>query len=463
MTSDPNSTRSIAKQFAEENRTDHFDGFDGYMTRKLFQIPVDDWRAMETKQRNKYREKAYHQLSGKLGKTKFISRPTLRRWFGLDGELVFPKRIQILDFSLLLGYTEEEMQDCLRKGIYEPGVQINDYQEVIYLYCAANGFSLGKCQDMIRLFEQAVNQGAALEQKSHTDLLWKMYQINKIKTPARFLSWMVENSVMFKGYSMMSLKVFREYREKIIHYVQKDMRQQLKECLEETDFAEWSAEHGYSEPDYDAGVVQYIKNKRRRKNPGLSEDELDMIQQLHLQAYSKMEKNAVMLCELYAAVLMTDDQRDKGRRISFTRKAESLGRELHFMTDDYVSKLLTVAQQKEKLFRISVQQAKSGDAKLLTMKKSQKQRCRLVQRSDILPMVQYVAARHYMEMQKTEEEYSSVDARQLFVNMAAEVLKRCDMAPLDKHYRLDHILLSCFETGEVSYMSELLEIVMELI
>ena len=31
MTSDPNSTRSIAKQFAEENSADHFDGFDGYM------------------------------------------------------------------------------------------------------------------------------------------------------------------------------------------------------------------------------------------------------------------------------------------------------------------------------------------------------------------------------------------------------------------------------------------------
>lgn len=463
MTLDPNSTRSIAKQFAEENRTDHFDGFDGYMTRKLFQISVDDWRAMETKQRNKYREKAYHQLSSKLGKTKFISRPTLRRWFGLDGELVFPKRIQILDFSLLLGYTEEEMQDCLRKGIYEPGVQINDYQEVIYLYCAANGFSLGKCQDMIRLFEQAVNQGAALEQKSHTDLLWKMYQINKIKTPARFLSWWVENSVMFKGYSMMSLKVFREYREKIIHYVQKDMRQQLKECLEETDFAEWSAEHGYSEPDYDAGVVQYIKNSVAGRIP-----DYPRMNWIDTTASScsvfQDGKDAVMLRELYAAVLMTDDQRDKGRRISFTRKAESLGRELHFMTDDYVSKLLTVAQQKEKLFRISVQQAKSGDAKLLTMKKSQKQRCRLVQRSDILPMVQYVAARHYMEMQKTEEEYPSADARQLFVNMAAEVLKRCDMAPAGPNITvLDHILLSCFETGEVSYMSELLEIVMELI
>lgn len=38
MTSDPNSTRRIAKQFAEENRTDHFDGFDGYMTRKLFRF-----------------------------------------------------------------------------------------------------------------------------------------------------------------------------------------------------------------------------------------------------------------------------------------------------------------------------------------------------------------------------------------------------------------------------------------
>lgn len=78
MTSDLNSTRRIAEQFAEVNSADHFDGFDGYMTRKLFQISVDDWRAMETKQRNKYREKAYHQLSSKLGKTKFISRPTLR-------------------------------------------------------------------------------------------------------------------------------------------------------------------------------------------------------------------------------------------------------------------------------------------------------------------------------------------------------------------------------------------------
>ena len=57
MTLDPNSTRSIAKQFAEENRTDHFDGFDGYMTRKLFQISVDDWRAMETKQINTERRR----------------------------------------------------------------------------------------------------------------------------------------------------------------------------------------------------------------------------------------------------------------------------------------------------------------------------------------------------------------------------------------------------------------------
>lgn len=102
MTSDPNSTRRIAKQFAEENRTDHFDGFDGYMTRKLFQISVDDWRAMETKQRNKCRENAYHQLSSKLGKTKFISRPTLRRWFGLDGELFFQREYRFWIFRCFL-------------------------------------------------------------------------------------------------------------------------------------------------------------------------------------------------------------------------------------------------------------------------------------------------------------------------------------------------------------------------
>ena len=62
-------------------------------------------------------------------------------------------------------------------------------------------------------------------------------------------------------------------------------------------------------------------------------------------------------------MLVTDQYREKGRRISFACKPETLVHELHFMTDDYVSKLLTVAQQKEKMFQASLMEAKTGDIK----------------------------------------------------------------------------------------------------
>lgn len=461
MTSYPSSTRRIAKQLLLANETDTFDGFDLYMVQKLIQVSRGQWMSARGQQREEWREEAFRILCKKPGVLKIVSRSTLRSWFGLKGKTVYPKRESALKLALLMGYDEDELQELLQLGIYEPGIQINDYQEVIYLYCAANGLSLEKCEDMILLFEKEADQNEALQQKSHTDLLWKMYQIHKYEKPAKFLSWMLKHVVFFKGYSMKTLKVFREYRDKIVYYVQKDMKSQLQESLQETDFYEWSVRQGYQTPDYDAGVVKYLKNKKRQKNPGVSEEQLEWIRQLHRQAYSKMEKNSIMLRELYAAVLVTDQKREKGRRISFTCKAETLARELHFMTDDYVSKLLTVAQQKEKLFQASVLEAKTGDSRWGMLKKSQKQRCRLVQREDILPMVQYVAARTYIDKQEMADP-SEESARDLFCRMASEVLEKCDMAPLNEKYRLDYILLACFETQEVSYMSEILEIMMEI-
>ena len=67
-----------------------------------------------------------------------------------------------------------------------------------------------------------------------------------------------------------------------------------------------------------------------------------------------------------------------------------------------------------------------------------------------------------MDLQETDREGGTATAREMFETMASEVLKRCDMAPLNAGYRLDYILLTCFESPEVSYMSEILEIMMEL-
>lgn len=462
MTTYQTSTRKIAEKLAIMNQSDIFDGFDMYISQKLLHLDREQWLSASREGRDAWREAAFHLLCKQPGVLKMASRPTVRRWFGLGENAVFPKREHALKMALLLECDETGLQELLQCGIYEPGVQINDYREIIYLYCAANGFSLEKCEDMILLFEMEADQNEELQQKSHTDLLWKMYQINKKEPPARFLSWMIKHAVFFKGYSMKTLKVFREYRDKIVEYVQRDMQDQLRECLEETDFAEWSAKQGYSKPDYDMGVVQYLKNKKRQNAPGVSEEQMETIRLLHQQAYSKMEKNAVMLRELYAAVLVTEERRERGRRISFIQKAETLAPELHFMTDDYVSKLLTVAQQKEKLFQASLMEARTGDKKWSRIRKNQKQRCRLVQREDILPMVQYVAARRYIDLQESNKEDGTATAKEMFENMASEVLKRCDMAPLNADYRLDYILLACFESPEVSYMSEILEIMMEL-
>ena len=285
---------------------------------------------------------------------------------------------------------------------------------------------------MLQIFEQEASEDTELKQKSHTSQLWNMYRVQKDKEPADFLEWMLEHASMFKGYGKMGLKVFHEYREKIVYYANKEVHERLVRALEQTDFKEWSAEHGYKTPDYDRGVVQYLKNKKRRKDPGIDQNSLRSIQRDHLLYYSKMEKNLVMLRELYAAILIPQEERDSGRSIVFQKQLKNMPSEFHFMTDDYVSKLLTVSKQKECLFRLSSEYAKTRDKKWSIKIKSQKQRCR------------------------QDREYDQQEAKEMFEQMAEEALQKCDMAPLNPRYRLDFVLLSCFGDTEMSYLSEIL-------
>ena len=101
--------------------------------------------------------------------------------------------------------------------------------------------------------------------------------------------------------------------------------------------------------------------------------------------------------------------------------------------------------------------AKTRDKKWSIKIKSQKQRCRQVQRSDILPMIQWVAVHRYLEEnEKQDREYDQQEAKEMFEQMAEEALQKCDMAPLNPRYRLDFVLLSCFGDTEMSYLSEIL-------
>lgn len=186
--SSQSSTRKIAEKIAVINDRSVFLGFDVYMTLELLCKTPQQWMDADVEQQAAWRVETYKKLNMVLGKKKIVSRPTLRRWLALDGEnAVFPKREQILKMALALSFDEEQLQRCLRQGIQEPGIQINDYQEILCLYCAAHHLDNNKYEDMLQIFEQEASEDTELKQKSHTSQLWNMYRVQKDKEPADFL------------------------------------------------------------------------------------------------------------------------------------------------------------------------------------------------------------------------------------------------------------------------------------
>ncbi len=71
--------------------------------------------------------------------------------------------------------------------------------------------------------------------------------------------------------------------KKIVYYANKEVHERLVRALEQTDFKEWSAEHGYKTPDYDRGVVQYLKIK--------SDVKIRALTKIHYEAY-----NGIICC-----------------------------------------------------------------------------------------------------------------------------------------------------------------------
>lgn len=56
----------------------------------------------------------------------------MRRWFGINGYSQ-PTREQVYEICFALSLSGEDAEEFLRMGIHEPGVQFNDFHEVIYL------------------------------------------------------------------------------------------------------------------------------------------------------------------------------------------------------------------------------------------------------------------------------------------------------------------------------------------
>ena len=117
------------------------------------------------------RKEAYLRFYKRTGKLKVASRPTIQKWFGIRGH-AFPKREQILRLALELGWTPDETREYLQYGISEPDFQVNDYHEMIALYCLQNSLPYGKYLDMTEYFETYSDWDVSIRQTTHTDSLF---------------------------------------------------------------------------------------------------------------------------------------------------------------------------------------------------------------------------------------------------------------------------------------------------
>lgn len=435
------------------------------------------------------RECAYRHCYQQIRKKCPVARATLRSWFHVGGS-GRPSRNQMIAFAFALALSKEELQEYFICGLQEPGIQINDYQEMIFCYGLESGLSYEECQDMIEVFEREISKDIVLAQTTHTDELWNLYEEKRYLPKEDFLIWMCEHGFYFKGYSKVALNCFMELKHEILEYIRGEAKEQLLLLLGEVGFTRWAEEHGISEIAYGKEISRFLHNVLRRKNQYLIDQHTrNEISRFSWIVYSSKDKNSDLLAELYAAAIICGQDGRKKKIAS--RKNFDLPESVYFMTDKYVSQLIGVAQQKEKEIRLSMARSALmteeteavcpvwvrdcmetygvwkdtvtvGETRkvLDRILRQQKQRCQLVKRADLLPLIHYVAQKRYEQQKKGEGEYVQQEALDVFVALSEEIFSRCQMMELDNRYQLDYLFCSTYGEQEMYSLSDVIEVSM---
>ena len=147
------------------------------------------------------RQEAYLNFYRQVKPFKLASRQTIQRWFGIGGYAV-PHRRQILELALNLHFSLDETEDYLLHGLSQWNLQVNDYEEMLCMYCLENGQDPETYRFMVDFFETHTDQELRPLQTARTDLLQKSYATKKSLSVREFLVWMCHNAELFKGYSM---------------------------------------------------------------------------------------------------------------------------------------------------------------------------------------------------------------------------------------------------------------------
>ncbi len=125
-----------------------FQNFDSFLMEKWSEPGLED---LEER-----RKSAYKNVCKKIKGKNVAERSTIQSWFGIK-KRTSPDREHAFRLALALELSHSQLEEYLQKGLLMPGVQINDYQETIYLYGLENHLTWEECQGMVNVFEYHIS------------------------------------------------------------------------------------------------------------------------------------------------------------------------------------------------------------------------------------------------------------------------------------------------------------------
>lgn len=440
------------------------------------------------------RQTAYLNFYKRIKPFKIASRQTIQHWFGIGG-FAMPSRRQLLSCALCLHWDLEKTEHYLLHGLSQWDLQVNDYEEMICMYCLENHLGRDTYEFMVDFFETHTDQELRPLQTARTDQLRKTYQKKKALSTQDFLLWMCHSAELFKGYSMTVYSYYIHLLNEAFGFYQKECQGELQTLLARTDYEDWKnapSNHLSDSETEKERIRRYLKNIQRHKNISIDPEDLKNIQTLYVTAYAPKARISDLLNQIYH-----NDQKDSAtwNHEIFVQLSEYLGDEMQWENSKYVSELLSMSIQKEqqmlyqranaaleqleddqacpewisrKLARL-LSSSKYPTQQFLSVReahkivikelKKQKTRVRNIQRSDLLLLIQYTYSVKYdIETQNNQTGYRKEDATNGFICLANTILTTCGMRGINPNYRLDQLLLSCITDDGFILLGDLLDI-----
>lgn len=428
------------------------------------------------------RKQAYRSFLHRISKENPASLPTIRRWFGIHG-FATPSREQVFRISFALQLDIKETEEYLVQGLHAPSFQINDYSEMIVMYCLENKWDYAKCRKMAQEYEASLTRQQKIFQEFNTQWLFRQFEFVKHYSEEQFMHWMWEHAGIFKGYSLTVQEYLNKYREQVIEYMRKDVMKRLELLLSETGYEAWRKKRLYAPGEKEGELIKkYIKWDARSKKKKIPEHLSRNIEELTKLAYSKSGLNTKLISELF---MLPEASKARG--------ADLPAHTIRIVSGKYLSDLFHIPDWNE--IRIhtkqAIQELKRLDQDMTCPKyildmiakysrrgiyvkdvgealdwleefDSESRRRRLmVKREDLLPMILYVAQQRYLkENRENGGDYCCVDAKKLFVELANATMIACNMATLDENYVYDMILLACYQEEEMYGYEDVLELML---